>query len=63
MTPIEVARLLPHSDPAVTLRVYAGLDVRPSLDWGEKLAAGLRPADLLTSGSGRLQADPLGMTT
>jgi hypothetical protein len=43
MTPVEVARLLRHSDPAVTLRVYAGLDVRPSLDWGRSSLPGFVP--------------------
>jgi integrase len=43
MTPVEVARLLRHSDPAVTLSVYAGLDDATVAKLGEKLAAGLRP--------------------
>jgi integrase len=46
MTPVEVARLLRHSDPAVTLSVYAGLtraDDATVAGLGEKLAAGLRP--------------------
>jgi hypothetical protein len=41
MTPVEVARLLRHSDPAVTLSVYAGLDDASVAKLGEKLAAGL----------------------
>jgi integrase len=41
MTPVEVARLLRHSDPAVTLSVYAGLDDAAVANLGEKLAAGL----------------------
>jgi integrase len=45
MTPVEVARLLRHSDPAVTLSVYAGLDDASVQGLGEKLAAGLQ-ADL-----------------
>jgi integrase len=43
MTPVEVARLLRHSDPAVTLSAYAGLDDATVAGLGEKLAAGLRP--------------------
>jgi integrase len=42
MTPIEVARLLRHSDPAITLSTYAGLDDASVQKLGEKLAAGLR---------------------
>jgi integrase len=42
MTPVEVARLLRHSDPAVTLSVYAGLDDAGVKGLGEKLAAGLQ---------------------
>jgi|SRR5215211_7317901 len=42
MTPVEVARLLRHSDPAVTLSVYAGLDDANVKTLGEKLAAVLR---------------------
>lgn len=41
MTPVEVARLLRHSDAAVTLSVYAGLDDASVAKLGEKLAAGL----------------------
>jgi integrase len=41
MTPVEVARLLRHSDPAVTLSVHAGLDDASVVKLGEKLAAGL----------------------
>jgi hypothetical protein len=41
MTPVEVSRLLRHSDPAVTLSVYAGLDDATVANLGEKLAAGL----------------------
>jgi hypothetical protein len=41
MTPVEVARLLRHSDPAVTLTVYAGLDDASIQRLGEKLAAAL----------------------
>jgi integrase len=41
MTPVEVARLLRHSDPAVTLSVYAGLDDASVAKLGQKLAAGL----------------------
>jgi hypothetical protein len=41
MTPVEVARLLRHSDPAVTLTVYAGLDDATVTGLGAKLAAGL----------------------
>jgi hypothetical protein len=43
MTPVEVARLLRHTNPAVTLSVYAGLDDATAAGLGEKLAAGLRP--------------------
>jgi integrase len=42
MTPVEVARLLRHSDPAVTLTTYAGLDDASVQRLGERLAAGLR---------------------
>jgi integrase len=42
MTPVEVARLLRHSDPAVTLTTYAGLDDASVQRLGEKLVAGLR---------------------
>jgi hypothetical protein len=42
MTPVEVARLLRHSDPAITLSTYAGLDDASVTRLGEKLAAGLR---------------------
>jgi hypothetical protein len=42
MTPAEVARLLRHSDPAVTLSVYAGLDDAGVKSLGAKLAAGLQ---------------------
>lgn len=41
MTPVEVARLLRHSDPAITLSVYAGLDDASIAGLGAKLAAGL----------------------
>jgi integrase len=41
MTPVEVARILRHSDPAVTLSVYAGLDDASVVKLREKLAAGL----------------------
>lgn len=41
MTPVEVARLLRHSDPVVTLSVYAGLDDASVAGLGAKLAAGL----------------------
>jgi hypothetical protein len=41
MTPVEVARLLRHSDPAITLSVYAGLDDASVRSLGAKLAAGL----------------------
>jgi integrase len=41
MTPVEVARLLRHSDPATTLSVYAGLDDATVKNLGAKLAAGL----------------------
>jgi integrase len=40
MTPVEVARLLRHSDPAITLSVYAGLDDAGVKSLGAKLAAG-----------------------
>ena len=43
MTPGEVARMLRHADPAVTLSVYAGLDDATVANLGEKLAAGLQP--------------------
>jgi hypothetical protein len=46
MTPSEVARLLRHSDPGVTFRVYAGLDDQTVANLGEKLAAGLAAATL-----------------
>jgi integrase len=42
MTPVEVARLLRHSDPAITLSTYAGLDEASVAGLGEKLAAGLK---------------------
>jgi integrase len=42
MTPVEVARLLRHSDPAITLSTYAGLDDASVQKLGEKLAAGFR---------------------
>jgi integrase len=42
MTPVEVARLLRHSDPAITLSIYAGLDDAMVVSLGDKLAAGLR---------------------
>jgi integrase len=42
MTPVEVARLLRHSDPAITLSTYAGLDDASVQKLREKLAAGLR---------------------
>ncbi len=41
MTAVEVARLLRHSDPVVTLSSYAGLDDATVANLGEKLAAGL----------------------
>jgi integrase len=41
MTPVEVARLLRHSDPAITLTIYAGLDDASIAGLGAKLAAGL----------------------
>jgi integrase len=41
MSPVEVARLLRHSDPAITLSVYAGLDDASVQGLGAKLAAGL----------------------
>jgi hypothetical protein len=41
MTPVEVARLLRHSDPAITLTTYAGLDDASVQKLGEKLTAGL----------------------
>jgi integrase len=41
MTSVEVARLLRHSDPAITLSVYAGLDDASVKSIGDKLAAGL----------------------
>jgi integrase len=40
-TPVEVSQLLRHSDPAVTLSVYAGLDDAGVKGLGAKLAAGL----------------------
>jgi integrase len=43
MTPVEVVRLLRHTNPAVTLSVYSGLDDATAAGLGEKLAAGLRP--------------------
>jgi integrase len=42
MTSVEVSRLLRHSDPAVTLTVYAGLDDASVRSIGDKLAAGLK---------------------
>ena len=41
MTPVEVSRLLRHSDPVITLSIYAGLDDATVANLGEKLAAGL----------------------
>jgi integrase len=41
MTPVEVARLLRHSDPAITLTIYAGLDDASIAGLGAKLVAGL----------------------
>lgn len=41
-TPVEVSRLLRHSDPAITLSVYAGLDDASVKGIGDKLAAGLK---------------------
>jgi integrase len=41
MTPVEVGRLQRHSDPAITLTTYAGLDDASVQKLGEKLAAGL----------------------
>jgi hypothetical protein len=41
MTPVEVARLLRHADPAITLSVYAGLDDASVKSLGAKLTAGL----------------------
>ena len=41
MTPVEVARLLRHSDPAITLTTYAGLDDASVQKLGEKLTPGL----------------------
>ena len=41
MTPVEVARLLRHSYPSITLSTYAGLDDASVQKLGEKLAAGL----------------------
>jgi integrase len=42
MTPVEVARLLRHSDPAITPSVYADLADSCVKSIGDKLAAGLK---------------------
>jgi integrase len=42
MTPVEVSRLLRHSNSAVTLSIYAGLDDATVANLGEKLSAGLQ---------------------
>ncbi len=40
LTEVEVARLLRHANPKVTLTVYAGLTDEAASKLGEKLAAG-----------------------